>query len=78
MPDIIPTSRGTISGKYILRSCAICVLEEKELPGYRVIVAVLSGEVDCWDCCRACSEEAEEGEESGGLHGLETSVVWTD
>ena len=78
MPDIVPTSRGPVSRKCILRSCAVCVLEEEEFPGYRVIVAVLSGEVDCWDCCGACSEEAEEGEEGGGLHCLDTGMVWTD
>lgn len=77
MPDIIPTSRSPVAGKCILGPCAVCVLEEEEFPGYWLAVA-LAGEVDCWDCCGACSEKAEEGEEGGGLHCLETGVVWTD
>jgi len=70
MPDVVPTSRSPITGKGILGSCAVCILEKKEFPGWRVAVAVLPGEIDCWDCCGACSEEAKEGEQGDGLHFL--------
>lgn len=46
MSDVVPTGRSPITSECILRSCAVCVLEEEEFPGYRVAVA-LTGEVDC-------------------------------
>lgn len=68
MSDIVTACRGSVSSVLVLRSGALGILVEKELPR---LDRVGTGYFHCRGCCDAVeigSEEADEGEERSGFH----------